>query len=473
MKNKKSFPNFFFHPNLPCRQAGPSGLIIILLLLLNVITIAQEQTILNGEFPIGSNLSGLPWRRTVDNYYESFDSSGMNIVFQYSNNDTKNYLGGYNVIGTNDDANDWIMYYATCYYTKWEAEQNQTDLTRVGVKHNGGTPAYWDSAWCWSTRNLVTPACSLIYGPHYRQDNRYKSWQHAGGREHVNYYARFRMALENSEGLDSTLQVCKISVVYRYATIYSDDPDDYIIQDTTFLTRTLTVGDFPNSEELTYFDFNGASYVYPDTFQLPKYPDKEDPLNNGYPKFDDSRSDQGIQFFVDWLIDNQEESSINLFVDHIEVFDRDWLEYLNPLTQNDVVDKIQDYALDYSSWENLKYWSGHDEPYSIDAFAPIRIVDSILYNNPQLPYKHRLLQTFNPYWTYDEKINGDTLLCQYVRMAKPEKLFIDFYPFSPSYPFRTQDAEALRFRFQLCSQLQPGFWYMGQGFGESYWNGNQ
>ena len=360
MKNKKSFPNFFFRPNLPCRQAGPSGLIIILLLFLSAITMAQEQTPQPSEFPIGSNLSGLPWRRTVDNYYESFNSSGMNIVFQYSNNDTKEKLSDYAVIGTNDDPNDWIAYYATCYYTKWEAEQNQLDPARVGVKHEYGKEANWKGIQCWSTEELSTSADSLIYGPHYRQDNRYKSWQHDPDRHNVRYYVRFNMALDKPQSANASLPVCKIKVVYRYRKYYT--ATSYDDSDHVFLEKTLTVGDFPDSGQFKYFNCDEPLpyYKYPKQFILPDYAGEIEQIPGEDYTYSDSEDSLGIQFVVDWLVEDPQVSGLILYVDNIEVYDRDWREYLNPDTHEDVIEKIQDYAANYSGWPNIKYWSGHD-----------------------------------------------------------------------------------------------------------------
>ena len=450
----------------------PRGWIIIALLIFSAMTIAQEQTPPGGEFIIGSPLTGIPDRRTNEIYYNSFGQTGLNTVWQYAArgaNSNQGYLQDYNLIAHNHDPLDWIGYYSTCYYTRWEAEQNQTDLSRVGVKNNGGEKVYWDSAWCWSTSNIISPTQSFIYGPHYRQDNRYKSWPH-GDRHDVRYYPRFRMGLENQRNAEPEVEVCRIKVVYSYRKCVSkNDCGDSVA---VFREKILTVGDFQPYGQLDYFTFNYPNdyYKYPPQFHLPQYAGKMDPTYvENYPIYEDSYSYQGIQFVIDWLVGDPQESGLILYVDHIEVFDRDWWEYLNPLTQNDVIDKIQNYAANYSNWSNLRYWYGHDEPYSIDAFTPIRIVDSILAE-VSAP---RLTTAFNPYWTWDDsKINGDTLLSQYVRMANPEKLWIDFYPFSPHYPFRFDDAEALRFRFQLCHTLRQDFWYMAQTFGEFYKDGD-
>jgi hypothetical protein len=451
----------------------PPGLLIMFLLLFSASAIAQETPPPTGEFIIGASLSGIPDRRTVQKYYDSYDTSGMNTISQYADESTQNRLNPYNLVAINHDVADWISYYSTCYYSRWEAEQNQTDLSRVGVKHQNklgitiGDTATWHDTLCWSTKNLTTAVDSLIYGPHYRQDNRYKTWAHDTNRNNVNYFVRFRMALQKPGNSDPNRPVCKIKVIYRYREYHS--PTVYYTKDWPFLERTLKVGDFPSGGYFEYFDFNGESYKYPEQFWLP---DKIENIVNPPPinevTYNDSEDSLGIQFMVDWLVEDPQESGLTLYVDHIEVFDRDWREDFAPDPEY-AANLIRDYANDYSEWNNLRYWYGHDEPYSIDAFMPIRIVDSILYHNPSMPGKHRHIAMFNPYWTWDDQINGDTLLCQYYRIVKPEKLWIDFYPFSPLYPFRFDDAEALRFRFQLCHTLQPGFWYQAQGGGEYIW----
>jgi hypothetical protein len=75
-----------------------------------------------------------------------------------------------------------------------------------------------------------------------------------------------------------------------------------------------------------------------------------------------------------------------------------------------------------------------------------------------------IITEFYPYWTHDGLINGEDFLQQWYDIAQPEKLMIDYYPFSPLYPFRFLDAELLRLRFQKCYELQPGFWYSAQAF---------
>ena len=473
MKHKLCFPEILFCKtgilNLANLIRSP-GLLTIAFLFCTVNTFAQEMPA-SDEFIIGAYFSAIDDRWVEQIYYDTFAISGMNTLFQYALNGVngnQSSMQNYNLVANNHEfSTDLIGYYSTCYYTRWEAEENQPYLDRVGVKHADGEKVYWDSAWCWSTENVSTQVPSLIYGPNYRQDNRYKDWSH-GDRNDVRYYVRYRMALDKTGSINPNEPVCDIKVVYNYRKFDAENEwgDSTII----FLEKTLTVGDFPDNGELDYFYFDGDQYYkYPKRFWLPKNAGKMDPsIEQDYPIYEDSRPYQGIQFQVDWRIGYPVEPGVelNLYVDHIEVYDKDWKEGFIEDPDNTML-SIQGYALDYSVWNNVKYWNGQDEPYSIDAFTPTRIIDSLLYNNPDNLYKHRLLTIFNPYWTWDNKINGDTLLFQYYRMANPEQLLVDIYPFSSSFPeVRFEDFDYLRYTFQECHTLQPVFGYIDQSFGK-------
>lgn len=441
-------------------------------MLFSATSLAQEQTPPSGEFIIGAAFSGIKERRSVEIYYDTFYTSGMNSLFQWAVNGpygNKDLMDSLIVFAVNQDLLEWPGYYATCYYTKWEAEQNQTDLLRVGIKHPRGDTATWKNSLCWSTiDNTAHPERILIYGPHYRQDNRYKSWAHGENRYNVNYFVRYRMALDNPRNADPNLPVCKIRVIYSYRKY--DSENQWGDSTCVFRERTITVGEFPENGEFDYFYFDPATYKYPPRFQLPNYANKIDPSISEYPKYEDSRSYQGIQFIVEWLVTNPEESGLTLYVDNIEVYDNDWGDgfMVDSSTTAQTVQDIQTYAANFSNWANIKYFLGMDEPYSIDAFTPTRIVDSLL----EISQNPGLLTVFNPYWSWDNKINGDTLLYQFYRMANPEQLIVDMYPFAEWFPIaRATDFEYLRYTFQECHSMQPGFWYMGQTFGELHMDG--
>ncbi len=70
-----------------------------------------------------------------------------------------------------------------------------------------------------------------MYGPHYRQDNRYKRWLwNCGNYKNVQYVPRFRMALAKDSAVSDTEDVCEIKVVYRYKVEYSSTESDILIR---------------------------------------------------------------------------------------------------------------------------------------------------------------------------------------------------------------------------------------------------
>jgi hypothetical protein len=177
----------------------------------------------------------------------------------------------------------------------------------------------------------------------------------------------------------------------------------------------------------------------------------------------DKYGDQGIQFCVDWLA---KDNKSTLYIDYIEVYDNDgWNDYLeNPKYVDSLVTT---YAQKYSKWQNLKYWLGHDEPSSLDAYTPIKIVDDMI----QSAYDGApsLINNFFPYW--ELTVNNDSQLVRYYNTVQPEKLFIDFFPFLSGWnTVRFEDWDCLRKILQICSSLQPGFYYQAQAHG--YWQGD-
>lgn len=399
------------------------------------------------DFPIGAFLSEEPGQGVL----ASFDTSGLNTVSWRANDNTSSFLENYKVWANNGGWTDWIHYYATCYYSRWEGEHDTT-IEHIGVKHKYGQRAVWqDTVTCWSSLGVTVPVCSLMYGPHYRQDQRYKSYYHTGDIWGVDYVPRFNMALNNPYSLDSTRNICVIKVVYRYAEIDPSipPPNNYTVHDTIFLQDTLKIANFPQDGSFKIFNVveNGANfYRYPEKFQSaitgdrvtmsPTYPDLPDPPGTEY-IYSDHNNDNGIQFWVDYLGND----STTLFIDWAEVYDnRGWNYYIDD--PDEVEDSIQAYTQRYSDWDNIIYWYGQDEPYSQDSFTPIRIIDSLVQHFGGVP----VTQYFQPDWHI--VVNGDTFMVDYYRKAKPPELIIDPYPFGPVYyPVRVEDLESLRQEF--------------------------
>ena len=444
-----------------------SLLLILLFLLITIHLSAQENPQPSPKFPIGAFLGS---RFPDQNVLTSFDSSGLNLAAWHADNNTSSFLENYKVIATNDSAMDWIHYYATSYYSHWEAEGNFS-IDHIGPKHKYGSDAVWHDTTCWSSLGVTAPACSLMYGPHYRQDQRHKSYYHTGNTWGVHYIPRFNLALSNPHSLNPDRKICVIKVVYRYAEVYNTTPPSWTLHDTTFLQDTLKISDFPQNGSFKIFNViqNDTNYyAYPEKFHSTITGDRTtlsaaftDIINPGDTlfKYEDRNSDNGIQFCVDYLGND----STTLFIDYAEVYDENgWDEYMNPLTRNNVLNKIQNYTENYSHWDNIKYWYGQDEPYSQDSFTPIHIVDSLVQHFGGAP----VTQYFQPDWRI--LVNGDSFMVDYYRKAKPPELIIDPYPFGITWdPVRWEDLESLRQEFQIANSLKPGFWFVGQGFGET------
>jgi hypothetical protein len=120
---------------------------------------------------------------------------------------------------------------------------------------------------------------------------------------------------------------------------------------------------------------------------------------------------------VDWL---RTDTLCTLYIDYAEVYDNDgWNDFI--ADSGLVAFNIKEYASEFSNWDNIKYWIGTNEPYTIDSYIPIRTVDSLLRENGSPP----LMVQVYPYW--DVKVNEDSQLVRYYKTVKPEKLIIDFY----------------------------------------------
>ncbi|RKY97300.1 MAG: hypothetical protein DRQ13_04850 [Ignavibacteriae bacterium] len=418
---------------------------------------AQEQT--PPGFTIGTFVGGAG----DQNIYTSFDSSGMNTLVHYAHTVTKPYLSDYSVIARNDsNQSQWISHYATSLYSKWESEENQTNSATVGVKHKFGTDTTWQSVQCWSTLGLSSRKDSLLYGPHYRQEKEYQRWLYNSGSSwrDIFYTARYRMALDYDPALvDTTEEACRITARVRHAVWINGVYADSVANDTLGVPITLKVADFPSDG--SFEDFPIERYTY-----LPDYPEQfidgklEIPSDDDI-TYTDSDGENGIEFLVEWLLD---DTLCTLYIDYVEVYDNyGWNDFMtgDSLQTAQTIKKITDYAESYSNWSNIKYWWSQDEPFSIDAYTPMRVVDSLVRSVGGAP----LITEFYP--NYRVLVNGDSQLVRYYNMVEPEKLMIDFYPFSHEfYPIRVVDLDTMRNILQIAHSLQPGFWYVGQGFGE-------
>jgi hypothetical protein len=256
----------------------------------------------------------------------------------------------------------------------------------------------------------------------------------------------------NPQLVDSGENVCVIKVVYRYAEVHGPGPGNYTVTDTVFKIDTLTVSDFNADSSFKSFQFPEPEYyTYPSKFKPDDFEEKTILPREDYPYYSDSDGDNGIQFWVDWLRD---DDLCTLYIDYTEVYDNDgWNYYINPQTHNQVISNIKSYAANYSDWSNLIYWYSHDEPYTIDAYTPMRIVDSLVIDTTGVP----LITEFYPDWRIF--VNGDSHLVKYYEMAQPQTIMMEFINYFLEGTTLEWEYEQQRSLLQELSIASPDFLY--------------
>jgi hypothetical protein len=415
-------------------------IILISIFLSNILLFAQEESHSDSQFPLGTFLRLPPDNPTG---YQSLHKSDFNTVIQHVNSNTLEWLKDYDVIVENGASpDDIINHYATGYYTKWDAEKNRSNERRTGLKHRFGLPKKWKNSSCWSSMGLrgrgLVP--SLVYGPNYRQDKKYRQMYYKN--QYVNYTASFRMALDNSLNKTSPDEnVCVIKVVYKYTELYNTEPATWKVRDQVLASKTLKVKHFLKNGEFKDFEL---SYSYEDMIE-----NKAADIRHI-----DKHEKNGIQFQVDWL-----DPIADLYIDFIEVYDNKvWIDFIK--NREAAAKRVKDYTKKHLKYKNIKYWYACDEPNAIDAFTPMYIVDSLVRDAGGPP----MITEFYPPW--DVNVNGDVFMEKYHEMVRPQQLMIDYYPVSAqSNPPWNVRLESLRKIFALAHSTQPGFWYVAQAFG--------
>ena len=424
-----------------------------------LISAAPAQKLSPQEFQIGAAFN--KQTRFNQAFYDAFEESGMNLMMQLADSKTKPLIAGNNLIAYNPDTrDDYIYHYSTSFYSKWEAEENQKMWDKIGVKHKGGRETTYKNTKCWSTEGLKKSTRSLVYGPHYHQEKLYKRWyweDKTFNRHNVQYITRYRMALDVSGKVNPDEEVCRLYVLVRHTPVVNGAPGNKV-DHTLKGPITLKVKDFQPYGKFDYFylDDKIPWYTYPIEYHDPEGGSGISSTSNTV--WEDKYGEQGVQFCIDWL---RNDSRCTLYIDNIEVYDNDgWSDFIDPDKRGSTITNIQSYAKKFSGWSNLKYWGGCDEPSSIDAYLPIRIVDSLIQDVGAPP----LMTVFYPQWNVF--VNNDSQLVRYYNTVKPKKLIIDFYPFLIDFPVtRWDDWNTLHKQFQICHSLQPGFYYMAQAFG--------
>ena len=419
-----------------------SAVAIMIFLLLITIT-AQD------KYPVGAYLLGRPDRPTAPPLYENYSrikDAGINTIIQYSitENDGQyltnkdSLLQFENLIPVNANRQtDYIYHYTAGMYSKWEAEQHETNSNKVGIKHEFGIKVTFpdENVECWySGINPDNIGRKLIHGPDYLQ---YKTYPLFYKGSKIKYNLRIRMKKGYPTNVNEN--VCRV-----------------IVQD--YKGDSLLVRDI-NENELSSSWSSGSvievgSY-YHDTTQTNT--SQSDPYGKMISIDEEMRSGiEGVKYIVEWLTD------IPIYIDYIEVYDEDiWGEYLSLSSQ--VISKILNYANKFSNWGNVKYWYSLDEPHSIDSHIPYKTIDGILKANGY----PGLITAFYPGWDGQrDGVNSIKLFTEGIEeqnlSAEPEKLMIDYYPYWPQITNFSSKVTDMKTILTNAHEQDKDFWFVAQ-----------
>ena len=394
------------------------------------------------EFLIGAFIASSPDPvYTLYNNYQQLLDLGLNSVYQLSvkplSGQESNlgqltlfpYIYAANDSGTGSSEPemnaesenvDWISYFTSAKYMKWEAEGEPLFTGTVKIKHEDEIGTFGEqyteefpegniSGWR-SGNDQNNIGRFLIKGPDYWQYPRYTFTNTSWNPEGIEYNAVFRMKLDSPPDVD--MPVCSLFVVMT-------DSDRI---ETTLASRLVTTNmlgtDYVNIslgyDYDGFFDLNSPNqnhYAMPGSFEIQSPP--------GY------NIGSTIEFRVQWL-GNKE-----LFVDYIEVYDQlIWNIYFKQFP-NRAIDSIVTYDQEFITpeapdfYDRLKYYYTMDEPHSLDGYEPLRRVQEILDTHG---IQADLLTHWYPEW--DGNRDGVPSFPVFHQLAQPKKLMFWYAPFT-------------------------------------------
>ena len=369
--------------------------------------------------------------------YDSVDNLKMNTVVQYANFNDSNqwgYLSKYTVIASRsvDSTTDFVNYYSSGYYTKWEAE-DVTSNSGTGFRANYGGSTVYDNRNCWTTGSETSHSGELmLHGPYYRQDKKYKLLYL---QDSINYEVHFEIAKTNLIPLNPLPEdsICRIAVVFTYL----DDKGDSI--SLTLSSRTFYDSSF-SSDEFHSFSLN---YNYPQDFrqtiEKTTFMGSENPLS-----FNDTKNGTGIEFQVTWYGKRQ------IFIDFFEVYDGKIGSRIAG-NEQDVKNNVKQFVDSYSSPWNIKYFFTISEPQTIDHYTPMKIVEEALREKGKIG-----ISEFYPQWSGMR--NGDWTIEKYKNMINPQRMNVEFisYGIEPQPVIENNQQHA---RLQEAWETDNDFWY--------------
>lgn len=436
--------------------------ISIAVLICTVRISAQQGQQTPPEFPLGTWATGAP--EDEPNQYTAIENAGFNWVVQGVYPSNKSMLQNFNIITQNSKAGEWVYHYSNGKYKRWEAGRDEFAFLVTGFKHPhdnwnqnkgylyGQVEEYLGAA-CWATtESNPFPVDSVLLGPNYTQDKKYKSLDPVYDGKPIKYTVIYRLALTNAP--EPTDTVCKLYVRYRFAL--KENGQVVEIKEEIFDSLYLTAADLPG-ETFHVKSLNG--YIYPVQYRDQTVSQRWSNPNLSGTYYEDIDTLMGIEYCVKWYGHGK------LYIDYVEVFDDDNLPYNQGIWKQwlddpgDVATKIDLFLSTYSEWSNIRYWYVIDEPGSLDAFEPIRIIDSLVYKASG----RRVITQFHPNW--NGYWNGDISVQKFVELTGTDRVMMDYFPF-----WENETAEYgftyIRPVLQLTAEYSPNFYYVPQGFGQ-------
>ena len=390
------------------------------------------------KFTVGAFIASGPGKSIHYNNYQQVSDLGVNAVYQLAikpfsqgsilQESNLEQLSQFPMVWAANDSGtgshhdsidaewyniDWISYFTSAKYMKWEAEGDPLFTDSVKIGHDFGT-SYTDeniSGWTSGSPNTENTNSLLINGPNYWQYPRYTFTNPSWNPEVIKYLASFRMKIDSPS--QDTLPVCEIII-----TNTDSAGVDSILADSIITTSDLVTG-YRNI--IIPYDYRKYFHSESSTQNRYQFPGSFINQTDGYTYNSGSK----VQFKIKWLGNKQ------LFVDYIEVYDQMiWDRWFNEPFLS-MVDSIvvydQEFAENSNFYSKLKYYYTMDEPHSIDGYTPLRKVQEILDNN-------NIQADLLTHW-YSE---GDNLRDEdpswppYIALAQPQKVMFWFAPFTNS-----------------------------------------
>lgn len=290
------------------------------------------------------------------------------------------------IMPINSPTHAWIRYYTDAKYSVWEAEGTPPNISEAMLEHNSDIMEQVDSGGI-SYLRLKPSAVAyrdseLIRGPYYQQEVLYYTTESNSSLiDTVQYTATFRLKLERNVAYQDTITpenmndtICVIQVTQsRYTT---DSTVAYL--SCTYVIDSLPITRWMFNQLNSFQSFNLNYDLKCDSCSsnpVPPAPKSYVQTYNGTEQIQARWLREYIQFKVIWL----GNPNYLLSIDKVIVSDVRGREFKEPFQFPTVISRLHSQDNELSSHHNdITGWLGIDEPYSIDNFEPIRVVDSVL-----------------------------------------------------------------------------------------------